>query len=90
MPIQICEKCAYLCRGNIAAKLKSKIMVNVTFKVERKVLKDCNLQFIVMFEREVSLESLIGVSGIIESLHKLYPAADCRVVVLVENSDNWK
>lgn len=65
-------------------------MVNVTFKVERKVVKGCNLQFNAMFEREVSLESLIGVSGIIESLRKLYPADDCRVLVLVENSDNWK
>lgn len=65
-------------------------MVNVTFKVERKVVKGCNLQFIALFEREVSLDSLIGVSGIIESLHKLYPANDCRVLVLVENSDNWK
>lgn len=65
-------------------------MVNVTFKVERKVVKGCDLQFNVLFEREVSLESLIDVSGIVESLHKLYPAADCRVLVLVENSRNWK
>lgn len=90
MPIQICEKCAYICSGNIATKLKSKSMVNVTFKVERKSVKGSSLDFICLFEREVALESLIGVDGVIRSLHVLYPCTDCRILMIIDNMDNWK
>lgn len=86
----MCERNAYICSGNIATELKSKIMVNVTFKVERKTAKGSSLEFNCLFEREVALESLIGVDGVIRSLHLLYPSTDCRVLMIIDNLDNWK